>query len=140
MKKAQHPAQGRCTGRPAGRQKKSHRVRGPQAANEFRSIFNGGVYVAKNTLRGPRLKGTGFGRPDGWCRASQGAARSETPYSKRTSPFLSKKKGHLAVSFCLVIQPILFSFRVRALFLWAALFLCSRPLAAALSMDFTATL
>ena len=26
-----------------------------------------------------------------------------------------KKKGHLSVSFCLVIQPILFSFRVRAL-------------------------
>ena len=27
--------------------------------------FCGGVYVAKNTLRGPRPNGTGLGRPDG---------------------------------------------------------------------------
>ena len=30
----------------------SHRVRGPQAANKIKSIFRGGVYVAKYTLRG----------------------------------------------------------------------------------------
>ena len=40
----------------------------------------------------------------------------------------------------LVHQPMLFSFSVSALFLWAALFLCSRPLAAALSIALTATL
>ena len=32
--------------------KKPRRVRGPQAANRVPSIFRGGMYVAKNTLRG----------------------------------------------------------------------------------------
>ena len=30
----------------------SHRVRGPQSANKSQSIFRGGVYVAKYSLRG----------------------------------------------------------------------------------------
>jgi len=34
-------------------------------AKKIQSVFRGGVYVAKNTLRGPRPKGTGLGRPDG---------------------------------------------------------------------------
>ena len=61
MKKAQHPAQGRCTGHPAGRPKKSHRVRGPQAANKLKSVFCGGVYVAKNTLRGVQCRSPACG-------------------------------------------------------------------------------
>lgn len=32
--------------------KKPRRVRGPQVANQVKSIFRGGMYVAKNTLRG----------------------------------------------------------------------------------------
>ena len=32
--------------------KKSHRVRGSGAANKIQSVFCGGVYVAKNSLRG----------------------------------------------------------------------------------------
>ena len=43
----------------------SHRVRGPQAANKIKSIFRGGVYVAKYSLRG--------------------AERSETPSSKKST-------------------------------------------------------
>ena len=43
----------------------SHRVRGSEAANKIQSVFCGGVYAAKNTLRWPRPKGTGLGRPDG---------------------------------------------------------------------------
>ena len=38
--------------------KKPRRVRGPQAANQVKSIFRGGVYVAKKNLRresGPEL-------------------------------------------------------------------------------------
>ena len=31
--------------------KMSHRVRGSQAANQMKSVFCGGVYAAKNTLR-----------------------------------------------------------------------------------------
>jgi len=33
-------------------QKKPRRVRGPQVANQVKSIFRDGMYVAKNTLRG----------------------------------------------------------------------------------------
>ena len=33
----------------------SHRVRGPGASNKLKSIFCGGVHVAKNTLRGASL-------------------------------------------------------------------------------------
>ena len=36
---------------PAACLKKSHRVHGSQAANQLKSVFCGGVYVAKNTLR-----------------------------------------------------------------------------------------
>ena len=52
---------------PAACLKKSHRVHGSQAANQLKSVFCGGVYVAKNTLRAaPPLA------------AGQGAERSET--------------------------------------------------------------
>ena len=37
----------------------------PHGAKKIPSVFCGGVYAAKNTLRGPRPKGTGLGRPDG---------------------------------------------------------------------------
>ena len=37
---------------PAACLKKSHRVHGSQAATQLKSVFFGGVYVAKNTLRG----------------------------------------------------------------------------------------
>ena len=50
---------------PSSIQKTSHRVRAAHGAKKFRSVFGGGVYVVKNTLRGPRPKGTGLGRPDG---------------------------------------------------------------------------
>ena len=36
---------------PAACLKKSHRVHGSGAANQLKSVFGGGVYVAKNTLR-----------------------------------------------------------------------------------------
>ena len=36
---------------PAACLKKSHRVHGSQAANQLKSVFCGGVYAAKNTLR-----------------------------------------------------------------------------------------
>lgn len=53
----------------------------------------------------------------------------------------TKQNGHpFGYPLSLVHQPILLSFSVSALFLWAALFLCSRPLAAALSIALTATL
>ncbi len=32
--------------------KTSHRVRAAHGAKKFRSVFGGGVYVVKNTLRG----------------------------------------------------------------------------------------
>ena len=35
---------------------RSHRVRGPRAANKFQSVFCGGVYVAKYTLRGVKCR------------------------------------------------------------------------------------
>ena len=38
-------------------------ARGPRIKSKF--IFRGGVYVAKYSLREPRPKGTGLGRPDG---------------------------------------------------------------------------
>ena len=52
---------------PAGCLKKSHRVHGSQAANQLKSVFCGGVYVAKNTLRAsgvsqPRRKRRGKAR------------------------------------------------------------------------------
>ena len=54
----------------------SHRVRGPQAANKLKSVFCGGVYVAKNTLRGACVAAPPF-------TAGQGAERSETPSQKK---------------------------------------------------------
>ena len=52
---------------PAACLKKSHRVHGSQAANQLKSVFCGGVYVAKNTLRAsgvsqPRRKRRGTAR------------------------------------------------------------------------------
>ena len=52
---------------PAACLKKSHRVHGSQAANQLKSVFCGGVYVAKNTLRAsgvwqPRRLGRGKAR------------------------------------------------------------------------------
>ena len=35
----------------------SHRVRGSEAANQLKSVFCGGVYAAKNTLRGVSVAG-----------------------------------------------------------------------------------
>ena len=70
------------TGIPAS-QKKPRRVRGPQAANQVKSIFRGGVYVAKNTLRGesvPEWAFSPFGR----------AGRSESSFVKKgRRPFLT---------------------------------------------------
>ena len=43
----------------------SHKVRAAHGANKVKFIFRGGVYVAKYTLRWPRPRGTGLGRPDG---------------------------------------------------------------------------
>ena len=45
--------------------KASQSSRRRSGANPLKSVFCGGVYVAKSTLRGPRPKGTGLGRPDG---------------------------------------------------------------------------
>ena len=63
--------------------KKPRRVRGPQAANQVKSIFRGGVYVAKNTLRGesvPEWAFSPFGR----------AGRSESSFVKKgCRPFLT---------------------------------------------------
>ena len=71
--------------------KKPRRVRGPQAANRVPSIFRGGVYVAKNTLRGesvPEWAFSPFGR----------AGRSEIPFVKKgRRPFLTSSRGADAV-------------------------------------------
>ena len=67
-------------------------------------------------------------------RRRQKSPPSETKEQK-------KQNGHpFGYPLSLVHQPMLFSFSVSALFLWAALFLCSRPFAAALSIALTATL
>ena len=65
----------------------SHRVRGPGASNKLKSIFCGGVHVAKNTLRGASLGPEELASADPTVDvgpvsqagyASQGAKRSET--------------------------------------------------------------
>ena len=56
---------------PAACLKKSHRVHGSQAANQLKSVFCGGVYVAKNTLRKRSVAAPPLA-------AGQGAERSET--------------------------------------------------------------
>ena len=43
----------------------SHIFRGAHAYNKLQSVFCGGVYTAKNTLRWPRPRGPVLGRPDG---------------------------------------------------------------------------
>ena len=58
---------------PAACSKKSHRVRGSQAANQLKSVFCGGVYVAKNTLRA-----SGVSQPR---RLRRGKARSAAKLS-----------------------------------------------------------
>ena len=55
--------------------KKSHRVRAAHGANKIQSVFCGGVYVAKNTLRGACVAAP--------PTAGQGAKRSETPSQKK---------------------------------------------------------
>ena len=62
--------------------KKPRRVRGPQAANRVPSIFRGGMYVAKNTLRGESVF-------VGACAHGR-AGRSEIPFVKKgRRPFLT---------------------------------------------------
>ena len=41
--------------------KMSHRVRGSQAANQMKSVFCGGVYAAKNTLRVVECRSHAYG-------------------------------------------------------------------------------
>ena len=67
--------------------KKPRRVRGPQAANRVQFIFRGGMYVAKNTLRGESVF-------VGACAHGR-AGRSEIP-------FLTNSRGADAVrsSYC----------------------------------------
>ena len=86
-------------------------------------------------LCGPGLRGTRiFVRP----------SPEEDPHIRAARPPKSKKKpsakadGFLFQKFG--AQASLFSLMVMALFLLAALFRCSRPLAAALSMAFTVAL
>jgi hypothetical protein len=57
---------------PAACLKKSHRVHGSQAANQLKSVFCGGVYAAKNTLRA-----SGVSQP----RLRRGKARSAAKLS-----------------------------------------------------------
>ena len=58
---------------PAACLKKSHRVHGSQAANQLKSVFCGGVYVAKSTLRA-----SGVSQPR---RLRRGKARSAAKLS-----------------------------------------------------------
>jgi len=66
--------------------KKPRRVRGPQAANKVQSIFRGGVYVAKNTLRGESV----FSRI--LCVKTRGSER-KLFCQKRATPFFDKLTG-----------------------------------------------
>ena len=66
--------------------KKPRRVRGPQAANKVQSIFRGGVYVAKNTLRGESV----FSRI--LCVKTRGSER-KLFCQKRAPPFFDKLKN-----------------------------------------------
>ena len=75
--------------------KRPRRVRGPQAANSVPSIFRGGMYVAKNTLRGESVF-------VGACAHGR-AGRSEIPFVKKgRRPFLTSSRGADAVrsSYC----------------------------------------
>ena len=65
--------------------KKPRRVRGPQAANSVQSIFHGGVYVVKNTLRGESV----FSRI--LCVKKRGSERNLF-CQKRATPFFDKLK------------------------------------------------
>ena len=65
--------------------KKPRRVRGPQAANRVPSIFRGGMYVAKNTLRGESVF-------VGACAHGR-AGRSEISFVKKgRRPFLTSSQ------------------------------------------------
>ena len=70
--------------------KKPRRVRGPQAANQVKSIFRGGVYVAKNTLRGESVSK--------WAKSPFGrAGRSEISFVKKgRRPFLTSSGNRAA--------------------------------------------
>ena len=66
--------------------KKPRRVRGPQAANQVKSIFRGGMYVAKNTLRGESVF-------VGACAHGR-AGRSEISFVKKGQrPFLTTSEA-----------------------------------------------
>ena len=67
--------------------KKPRRVRGPQAANQVKSIFRGGMYVAKKTLRGESV-------PE-WAKSPFGrAGRSENSLvQKGRRPFWTSLKA-----------------------------------------------
>ena len=83
--------------------KKPRRVRGPQAANRVPSIFRGGMYVAKNTLRGESVF-------VGACAHGR-AGRSEIPFVKKgRRPFLTSSRGADAVrsSYCSNSSNVLF--------------------------------
>ena len=72
---------------PAACLKKSHRVHGSQAANQLKSVFCGGVYAAKNTLRETQCRS-----PAASGRARRGVKRN--PSIKRVYPF----DGRLSIS------------------------------------------
>ena len=59
--------------------KKSHRVRGSQAAKKVKSVFCGGVYVAKNSSRVVQCR-----RP-AWLAKARNAVRISL--KKKASPF-----------------------------------------------------
>ena len=63
--------------------KKPRRVRSPQAANSVPSIFRGGVYVAKNTLRGESVFSCIL------CVKTRGSER-KLFCQKRAPPFFDK--------------------------------------------------
>ena len=69
--------------------KKPRRVRGPQAANSVPSIFRGGVYVAKNTLRGESVLSRIL------CVKTRGSER-KLFCQKRAPPFFDKLKNRSA--------------------------------------------
>ena len=69
----------------------SHRVRGPQAANKIKSIFRGGVYVAKYSLRGAECRS-----PDACVGARRGAQRN---------PSMKKGKALFMEAYSIVPPP-----------------------------------
>ena len=88
--------------------KKSRRVCDPQAANSVQSIFRGGVYVAKNTLRGESV----FSR----ICARKRAGRSEIPFVKKERrPFLTSSIAATAVAAIFAVQIYFTSWQNRSI-------------------------